>query len=68
MPRYFFDTADHKRIQDAEGTELPDDGQARVEAITVMGEILRDKPELLDPDQTFRVEVRDAHGVMKLYV
>jgi hypothetical protein len=57
MPRYFFDTADGHRFHDTEGTEVKDDAAARVEAVAVMGELLRDRPDLLSPSQVFRIMV-----------
>lgn len=42
MPRFFFHVADSVLIPDEEGTELPDLGAARIEAVTVAGAMLRD--------------------------
>jgi hypothetical protein len=68
MPRYFFDTADGERFHDTEGTDLKDDAAARLEAAAVLAEMLRDRPDLLNHSQVFRIEVRDADGVYRFCV
>jgi hypothetical protein len=42
MPRYFFHVFDGKDLPDLEGTELPDDAAAKVEAIIATGSMLSD--------------------------
>ena len=41
MPRYYFHSEDGRRFPDEEGTELPSDDAARLEAVRVLGELLR---------------------------
>jgi hypothetical protein len=45
MSRYFFHTKDGRCIADEDGTELPNQGFARIEAIKLMGELLTNFPE-----------------------
>ena len=40
MPRYFFHTADGAAHHDVEGTELADDGAARIEATRTLGQLI----------------------------
>jgi hypothetical protein len=42
MPRFYFHIEDGRRIEDKEGTVLPDVKAARVEAIASGGTMLRD--------------------------
>jgi hypothetical protein len=42
MPRYYFHVHDGREIRDHEGVELPDLAQARAQALTASGEMLRD--------------------------
>ena len=62
MPRYFFDCLDGGADIDTEGCLFDNDHAARVQAITLAGETLRDDPEHLDNGQALRIEVRDAKG------
>lgn len=64
MPRYFFHTADGSRARDVDGTELPDHGAARKEAIMFAGSSLRDCPDLLWDGRDFRVEVTDEREML----
>jgi hypothetical protein len=41
MPRYFFNVQDDRTIIDQEGTELPNLGAAREEAVSTSAELLR---------------------------
>jgi hypothetical protein len=42
MPGYFFNVHDGRSSPDQEGTELPDIGTARAQAVGFSGEVLRD--------------------------
>lgn len=43
MPRYYFHIRDHDRlIPDEEGLDLPDDGEAKLEAEASAGDLIRD--------------------------
>ena len=63
MPRYFFNVEDHQTIIDHEGTELPDLGSARDEAVVMSGEILRGDgaPSVWD-GKPWRMWVTDQPG------
>lgn len=43
MPRYFFHFGETARGVDLRGQELPDHNTARIEAVRLLGEVLRDK-------------------------
>lgn len=62
MRRYFFHTEDGVRIEDDEGTPLPSDAAARLEAVRIMGELLRERPQAFWDHRTFRVTVADDAG------
>lgn len=72
MPTYHFHTEDGRRMEDEEGTHLPSDDAARFEAVRVLGELLREKPELFWDHERFTVTVVDEAGrvvtVLKLSV
>lgn len=59
MPRYFFNTDNHERDEDLEGTELAGPDAARVAAVMFAGEYLRDNPELVWDGRRFSVDVQD---------
>jgi hypothetical protein len=63
MPRYFFHLEDHQTIIDHEGTELPDLGAARDEAVVMSAEILRGgRVPLLWNGMPWRLWVTDQPG------
>ncbi len=62
MPLYFFDFLDGVESVDAEGTECPNLNSAKVEAIRLMGEILREEAERVFSIQDCGVVVRDSQG------
>ena len=64
MQRFFFHTADGSRDRDTTGTELPDQGTARVRAIQYAGECLTHEPSVLWDGRDFRVEVTDESGAL----
>lgn len=49
-------------MEDDEGTPLPSDDAARLEAVRVLGELLREKPELFWAHECFRLTVVDEAG------
>ena len=63
MPRYFFNSVDGKRIDDDRGTELPDNGAARVHAIQYAGDVLSSEPGVLWDGHEFKVEVNGDKGI-----
>ncbi|BCA62788.1 hypothetical protein HMP09_2022 [Sphingomonas sp. HMP9] len=68
MPRYFFDIDNHKHVNDDDGTDLPDDEEARVQAIIFAGDYLSDHPGIARHGAQFRVAVRNDQGRMLLSV
>ena len=59
MPRYHFHSEDGHRLNDEEGTELPNVDAARIEAVRVMAELLRERPEMFWRHECFRMTVTD---------
>lgn len=64
MPNYHFNLANHERIEDDEGTELPDLQAARIQAVVFAADYLHDTPELVWDGRRFSVEVTDDEGQM----
>lgn len=64
MPRYFFHCTAGIFGQDREGTELPDLVTARLEAVRFAAGIVKDRPECVWNETTFRVEVSDETGML----
>jgi hypothetical protein len=64
MPRFYFNVHDGKSGLDIEGTELPSWHAARIEAIRLAGEILRDDAPHIALDDTWRLEVTDHCGLV----
>ena len=62
MPRYFFHTEDGEFVRDKEGTELEGENAARVEAVRLAGETLRDRPQELWESRRWRLLVAPANG------
>jgi hypothetical protein len=63
MPRFFFHTEDGATFPDQDGTELEDLAAAKTAALTTLGEILRDDPDLFWAHQRFNLTCADAQGV-----
>ena len=59
MPRYFFHVEDEAKFPDAVGTVLRDLAEARVEAVKVSGELLRDSVEKFWSAGKWRITVTD---------
>jgi hypothetical protein len=62
VPRYFFHLKDHRGYTDRDGTELPDDASARREAVSFLGAMLHDEPDLLWDGRDLQVHVRADDG------
>ena len=58
--RYFFNLAGAVHDPDNEGCELASLSDARIEAVKVGGEYLRDRPEVVWLGDEFRVEVTNS--------
>ena len=68
MAQFFFHTEDGRSISDDDGTELESLAQARVEAIRVMGDILRESPDEVLSTGQLRLTVTDATGLVYFVV
>ena len=64
MARYFFHSEDGHRIPDEEGTELPTLAAARIEAVRVLGDLLKEDPEHLLATGGMRLTVTDDVGLI----
>jgi hypothetical protein len=63
VPRYFFHVHDGVDQPDNEGVEFPSAEEARAQAVTAMGEALRDLDGAFwDGDREWRMTVNDSHG------
>jgi hypothetical protein len=62
MPRYFFNVHDGRSSPDQEGTELPDIGTARAQAVGFSGEVLRDTGAKYWDHPDWRLDVLDEGG------
>ena len=67
MPTYHFHTEDGGPHPDREGTELPDDESARIQAARLLGELLKEQPETFWKDQRLSLTVAD-HRQLTLFV
>ena len=59
MAQFFFHTEDGRSVSDDEGTDLETLADARVEAVRVLGDILRESPEEVLATGQLRLTVTD---------
>ena len=64
MAQFFFHTEDGRSVSDDEGTDLETLADARVEAVRVLGDILRESPEEVLATGQLRLTVTDAAGLI----
>jgi hypothetical protein len=64
MPRYFFHFGDTDAGLDIRGQELADDNTARIEAVRLLGEILKDKAGEFWDEQSMKLIITDHSGLM----
>ena len=64
VPRFHFNVYDGVNEIDREGTELPDRGEARIEAMRLSGEILKNTAHRLALGEDWRMEVTDEKGLI----
>lgn len=64
MPRYFFHFGETARGVDLRGQELPDHNTARIEAVRLLGEVLRDKAGEFWDEQSMKLIITDETGLM----
>jgi hypothetical protein len=62
MPRYFFHVHDGQEMPDREGVELPGLDEARMQAITTAGEIIRQHPDVIWNAGEWQMDVTDETG------
>jgi hypothetical protein len=67
LQRYYFHSEDGYAFRDEEGTLLPNDEAARIEAARVLGQMVNEQPGAVWCDDQFRITVTDDAGVI-LYV
>lgn len=64
MPRFHFNVYDGVNEIDREGTELGDCDEARIEAMRLSGEILKNTAHRLALGEDWRMEVTDERGLI----
>ncbi len=64
MARYFFHTRDGHYVIDDEGTELPNEQDARVEAARLMGALIKDQAREFWSDKSLNLMVIDEGGAL----
>ena len=64
MPRYFFNVVGAADDPDDEGIELPNISDARSACVRAAGEYLREHPEIVWSGDEFRIETRNASGLI----
>ncbi len=64
MPRYFFHFGDTARGVDVRGQDLPDHNVARIEAVRLLGEVLKDKASEFWDEQSMKLIITDDEGLM----
>lgn len=63
MERYFFHIEDGETLRDEQGLELRNIEAARQEAVAVMAQYLRDRPDDIWEDRPVTVTVQDDRGM-----
>lgn len=64
MPRFHFNIRDGVNQPDREGTVLPDYAEARIEAMRLAGEILKNTAHRLALGEDWHMEVIDERGLV----
>jgi hypothetical protein len=64
MALFYFHTEDGRSVSDDEGTMLASLADARIEAVRVLGDILRESPEEVLSTGQLRLTVTDAAGLV----
>jgi hypothetical protein len=59
MPRFYFHTEDGRFFPDEQGTEFPDVESAKIEAVKVLCDILKDDPQEYWLHEHFAIIVAD---------
>jgi hypothetical protein len=64
MAHFYFHTEDGRAIADDEGLDLATLADARIEAVRVLGDILRENPQELLDTGALRLTVTDGSGLI----
>jgi hypothetical protein len=64
MPRYFFHFGDTALGLDVRGQELSDHNTARIEAVRLLGEVLKDKAGEFWDAQEMKLTITDGTGLI----
>jgi uncharacterized protein DUF6894 len=64
VPRYHFNIRDGRSHADTDGTILPSLEAARIEAVRLSGELLRESPETFWSSAFWEMEVADERGLI----
>jgi hypothetical protein len=64
MPRYFFHFGDTASGLDVRGQDLADDNTARIEAVRLLGEVLKDKAGEFWDEQWMTLTITNAAGLI----
>ena len=64
MPRYHFNIRDDAPARDVNGAELSGLAAARVEAVRLAGDLLRDRAVTFWDDEEWRLDVTNARGLL----
>jgi len=64
MAKFFFHTENGRSFPDNEGTELETLADARMEAVRVLGDVLRETPDEVLATGMLRLTVTDAAGLI----
>jgi hypothetical protein len=62
--RFFFNLAGAVHDPDNEGVDLPTLSDARIEAVRFVGELLKDRPQLVWMGDEVRVEITDGNQLL----
>jgi hypothetical protein len=68
VPRFFFESEDDGFSEDVDGLELDSLWTAQVEATRLLGQMLKDDPELMLRPGGLSVVVRDEYGLTTKFV
>jgi hypothetical protein len=66
MPRYYFDIKDGTDFVDADGSDWPDLAAARIEAVRLSAEVLKEMPERFWHAEKWTMTVSD-HDRLRLF-
>ena len=64
MPRYLFNIKKNGHEADQVGADLPNVAAARVEAVRMMGQDMRDYPAMFVIDEEWQIAVSDERGLV----